>query len=489
MADTTKGGSGDDARPIIVLFHRDLRLMDHPALVAACETGAPVICLYIRDEDAEGRFALGGASKWWLHHALAAHADALEAAGNRLILRSGAIVGVLQDIVASHGCGGIYLSRGYEPWVVAREQAIHAAFTEADVAVKRFAGRLLIDPDTIRTKGGAVYKVYTPFWRAIFERGVRAPIDAPATIRASEKHPDSEDLDSWDLLPTEPNWAEGFEPHWKPGADEGEARFLVFVDLGMAQYDTQRDRPDIDGTSRLSPHYHHGELSVAACYHAADAERSKGGKGATGAETFMKELVWREFSYHLLYHFPHLPTAPFKEQFAEFPWRSDADQLKAWQRGKTGYPIVDAGMRQLYEIGWLHNRVRMIVGSFLTKNLLLPWQDGEAWFWDCLVDADLASNSASWQWVSGSGADAAPYFRIFNPVTQSERYDPEGDYIRRFVPELANMPKKYIHAPWNAPQSVLDRAGVTLGDTYPLPIVDHKETRQRALDAYEKIKK
>lgn len=475
-------------RPIVVLFHRDLRTEDNPALLSASETGAPVIPLYIEDNEAAGDWVIGGASRWWLHHSLVALQKSLEALGSPLVLRAGTSVDVLKDLASSHDIAAIYMSRGYEPWVRSREEKVHEAFASNGVEVKRFQARLLLDPDHIRTKTGAIYKVYTPFWRALSAKGARPPVAAPEHLKAPDAAIESDRLEDWDLLPTKPDWSGGFTPLWQPGSPGAAQRFETFLDDHLHNYDELRNRPDLPGTSRLSPHFQFGEISPAACFETVSRIHADDKKRATGAETFLKELVWREFSYHLLYHFPHLPVAPFKEQFNDFPWREDEGSLKAWQRGQTGYPIVDAGMRELYATGWMHNRVRMIVGSFLTKNLLLPWQLGEAWFWDCLVDADLASNSASWQWVSGSGADAAPYFRIFNPVSQSERYDPDGDYIRRWVPELAALSKKDIHAPWEAPQLALRQAGVELGVGYPQPIVDHKKTRQRALDAYEEIK-
>ncbi|MEL6299074.1 MAG: deoxyribodipyrimidine photo-lyase [Pseudomonadota bacterium] len=473
--------------PVIVLFDRDLRVDDNPALAKAAETGQPVIPLYVEDVDEAGAWAPGGAKKWWLHHSLEALGRDLKKLGAELVLRRGDTITIVSDIARKTGATGVYLCRGYEPWAPARERALNDVLGKDDITVTRTAGRLLIEPDQIRTKTGDVYKVYTPFWRAVSNAGVRTPVDAPHSLNGFAGKIASDTLADWGYLPTKPDWAEGFEDVWAPGADGGRERFAAFVDDAIADYDDKRNRPDLPGTSRLSPHFHHGEVSPARCWFAVlplldDKKTSK------GAETFLKELVWREFSYHLLFNFPHLPVAPFREQFSAFPWRSDKTALKAWQRGRTGYPIVDAGMRELWATGWMHNRVRMIVGSFLTKNLLLPWQDGEAWFWDCLVDADLASNSASWQWVSGSGADAAPYFRIFNPVKQSETYDPHGDYIRKWVPELAGLETKQIHAPWDATASQLKAGKVSLGDSYPQPIVGHKETRERALAAYDKIK-
>jgi deoxyribodipyrimidine photo-lyase len=475
-------------RPIIVLFHRDLRVSDHPALNAAVETGAPIIPLIVYDETSPGPWVPGGASKWWWHHSIASLEGELEALGVRLILRRGPTVDVARDLITETNADGLYLSRGYEPWLCALEKTLHDTFASDDFSVRRFRGRLLFDPDHVRTKTGDIYKVYTPFWRAVFAKGVVPPLKAPSSIRASGQALASDDLASWELTPTKPNWAERFGEVWSPGRAGAEEKLDAFLADALADYDEARDLPGHRGTSRLSPHLHFGEISALEVWHRVLPLFDTAGRHEKGAETYLKELVWREFSYHLLYHFPHIPEAPFKAQFSAFPWREDDDGLRAWQRGRTGYPIVDAGMRELWATGWMHNRVRMIVGSFLTKNLLIPWQAGEAWFWDCLVDADLASNSASWQWVSGSGADAAPYFRIFNPITQSERYDPDGAYIRKWVPELKKLPNKHIHAPWQAPAEVLRAANVTLGKSYPQPILDHKETRERALKAYEQVK-
>jgi deoxyribodipyrimidine photo-lyase len=288
-------------------------------------------------------------------------------------------------------------------------------------------------------------------------------------------------------LPSKPDWAGGLRDAWQPGEAEARKRLTAFLDGPIGDYAVLRDRPDLAATSRLSPHLHFGEISPAQCWHAASIKSGKG--EAKGAGTFLRELVWREFSYHLLFHNPDLPDAPFRREFAAFPWARDhGDMLRDWQLGRTGYPIVDAGMRELWTTGWMHNRVRMIAASFLIKNLMIPWQAGEAWFWDTLVDADLANNAASWQWVAGSGADAAPYFRIFNPVTQGLKFDPDGAYVRRWVPELSRLAAPDIHCPWESPATVLAAAGVRLGKTYPHPIVDHRAARLRALEAYEHVK-
>ncbi|MEM7774551.1 MAG: deoxyribodipyrimidine photo-lyase [Pseudomonadota bacterium] len=474
-------------RPILVLFYRDLRIGDHPALTAAVKANRPVVPLYVFDARSPGNWAPGGASRWWLHHALQQLDTELKDLGNRLVIRDGNIVETALTVADEVAADSIYFTRGYEPWWRTVETSLDQRGQDMGLAVKRFGGRLLLEPEEVTTKTGDPYKVYTPFWRSVSGRRLRQPVGPITSLKRPGRFKiKSLKVADLDLRPTAPNWARGFEPIWQPGRVGARAALESFVAERIAGYHEARDRPDISGTSRLSPHLHFGEISPAECWAAASA--ASAGLPNVGVETFLKEVVWREFSYHLLFHWPDLPEAPFRDQFAAFPWRDDDAALRAWQRGATGYPIVDAGMRELWETGWMHNRVRMIVASFLTKNLLLPWQAGEAWFWDCLVDADLASNAASWQWVAGSGADAAPYFRIFNPVKQGQTYDPDGSYVRRWVPELAKLASRHIHAPWEAPEAALQSADVRLGETYPKPIVDHKHTRDRALSAYATIK-
>ena len=476
-------------KTILLWLRQDLRLADHPALAAALAVGAPVVPVYILDDAAAGKWKPGGASRWWLHHSLGDLARALEARGARLVLRRGDSADVLAGIAAETGAAAVHCTRCYEPWAVALEDDVRTRLAQQGVEVKRFGGSLLREPEQVCTKDGGPFKVYTPFWRALTSEWKPAvPLPAPERIPAPRKLPSSETLALFDLTPTKPDWAAGFAEHWAPGEGGALARLDTFLLGALAGYCDDRNRPDLEGTSRLSPHLHFGEISPRMCWHRARAAAA-GVRGCErGLETFLKEIAWREFSYHLLVHFPHLPEAPFRPEFSHFPWASDAPLLKSWQRGRTGYPIVDAGLRELWATGWMHNRVRMIVASFLVKDLRIPWQDGAAWFWDTLVDADLASNSASWQWVAGSGADAAPYFRIFNPVTQGQKFDPNGDYIRRWVGEIARLPNSCIHAPWEAPALVLAQAGVELGSSYPLPMVDHALARQQALAAYERVK-
>lgn len=476
--------------PIILWFRRDLRLSDHPALAAAVTRSDAVVPVFVHDDQAAGKWALGAASRWWLYGSLTGLAKAIAARGGRLVLRRGATAAVLEEIARETGAEAVYCSRSIEPWAARLEEETRIRLGAAGIALKRFGGTLLHDPHQLKTQADGPFKVYTPFWRALSARvNVGRPIEAPGRFGAPKNAVASDRLERWGLRPKAPDWAGGLRETWSPGEEGAQARLTAFLDEALIDYADRRNRPDQAGTSRLSPHLAFGDISPRQCWAAAEAAAAHHGRKAeTGCATFLKELAWREFSAHLLHHFPKLPEAPFREEFAHFPWRRDTAGLAAWQRGRTGYPIVDAGMRELWATGWMHNRVRMIVASFLIKDLLVPWQEGEAWFWDTLVDADLANNAASWQWVAGSGADAAPYFRIFNPVTQGETFDPAGRYVRRWVPELAALPDTAIHAPWQAPEAVLAKAGVVLGKTYPPPIVDHGRARQHALAAYERVK-
>jgi deoxyribodipyrimidine photo-lyase len=377
-----------------------------------------------------------------------------------------------------------------EPWAAALDARLHATLAAEGVALKRFGGALLVEPEAVCNQAGEPFRVYSAFARAAMALpSPRAPLPAPSRLRGLRDAPVGLAVEDLDLLPRKPDWAGGLRSTWTPGEAGARQRLDTFLAGPIAAYKANRDRPDLPATSSLSPHLHFGEISPNACWHAASAVIAAGGEGEAGARKFVSELLWREFSAYLLHHWPDLPEAPFRPEFAAFPWARDAALLAAWQKGLTGYPIVDAGMRQLWQTGWMHNRVRMIVASFLVKDLLQPWQDGEAWFWDTLVDADLANNAASWQWVAGCGADAAPYFRVFNPVKQGNTFDPDGAYVRRFVPELARLPAEHIHAPFEAPEAVLAAAGVRLGESYPRPIVDHGAARRRALAAFEAIKR
>ena len=470
---------------VIVWFRKDLRLSDNLALLAAVEHGGPVIPVYVREESSG---PLGGAQEWWLHHSLAALSSSLEKASSRLVLTSGDAERILRDLISETGADTVLWNRRYDPTGMATDKALKQKLRDDGLTVRSFSGQLLHEPSRLQTKSGGPYRVYTPFWRAL-EGGEEphAPVDAPKSLKAPELWPKSEKLPDWKLLPTRPDWAKDFSDIWTPGENGALEKLDDFIDGALKGYEEGRDFPAEPATSLLSPHLAAGEISPAAVWHAT--------KGlsrhipSNDIIRFRKEIVWREFCYHLLFHFPELDEKNWNGSFDAFPWRDDETSFKAWTRGMTGYPIVDAGMRQLWQHGIMHNRVRMIVASFLIKHLLIDWRKGEKWFRDTLVDADPASNAANWQWVAGSGADASPFFRIFNPILQGEKFDGDGEYVRRFVPELEKLERKYIHKPFEASKEVLKKAGVELGKTYPLPIVDHGKARERALAAYAAVKK
>ena len=472
-------------KPVIWWLRQDLRLSDNDALLGAVASGGPVLPVFVLDDEAAGAWSPGGASRWWLHMSLASLAEAIGKRGGTLVLRRGRAEEIIPALAEETGAATVFAGRLYQPWARARDRRIAAALKERGVAIEGARTTLLFEPWEIETKAGGPYGVYTPFSRACFDRlPPPEPAPAPRRIPAPDPLPASDRLEDWALLPTKPDWAGGLREAWRPGEAGAAERLARFLEHGLEAYDETRNRPDLETTSGLSPHLAWGEISPATIWHAVTPAKARQSKAT---RVFLQELLWREFSYHLLWHRPGMPEEPLKPAFAEFPWRNDPAALEAWRRGRTGYPIVDAGMRQLWQTGWMHNRVRMIVASFLIKHLLLRWQEGEAWFWDTLVDADLASNSASWQWVAGSGADAAPYFRIFNPILQGEKFDPDGDYVRRFVPELAMLPAEVIHRPWEAEEAVLKRAGIVLGRDYPEPIVEHGAARARALAALDSI--
>ncbi|MBN8873340.1 MAG: deoxyribodipyrimidine photo-lyase [Rhodospirillales bacterium] len=463
--------------PVILWFRNDLRLADHPALQAALATGAPVLPLYV--QDTQDRWALGAASRWWLHHSLAALTADLRARGADLLLRRGAAAEILPALAAEVGADIVFTGAPTEPAERARDRAVAEALQADGRALRRVRTTLLFPPETLRNRSGKPFAVYTPFAKAcLAQPDPPPPSPAPKAIPHARR-PAGDTLESWNLLPHQPDWAGGMRATWTPGEAGATARLAAFAGARAARYGSDRDRPDRDGTSMLSPHLHFGEVSPAQVWHAT----------GRGQPVFIRELLWREFCHHLLWHHPTMPDAPLRAAFAAMPWRDDPAGLRAWQRGRTGIPLVDAGMRQLWEIGWMHNRVRMLVGSFLVKHLLLPWQEGERWFWDTLVDADLGNNAGGWQWIAGCGADAAPYFRVFNPVLQGRKFDPDGAYVRRWVPELARLDTRFIHAPWDAPASVLAEAGITLGRSYPHPIVDLMAGRDRALAAFATLPK
>ncbi len=477
--------------PVILWFQQDLRVQDHPALSAAVASGRPVVPVYILDEEGSGRWAPGGASRWWLQNSLASLRSSLEKLGSGLVLRRGPARKVLATLIAETGATSVFVTRRYEPYTAKLERTLAAALKKDGIEFSRFGGTLLFEPDALATKEGRPYKVFTPFYKACLARlPTTSPAKAPSSVAAPPQLPNSDRLADWALLPTSPDWAGGLRTTWAPGEQGAGARLDTFLTNAITDYERCRDRPDKPGTSQISPHLHFGEISPRLCWQKARfALEMNDHRGESGCTAFLRELIWREFSYHLLHHWPSLPEEPFRADFKDFPWEENAANLQAWQEGRTGYPMVDAGMRQLWHTGWMHNRVRMVVASFLVKHLLIPWQAGAAWFWDTLVDADLANNSAGWQWVAGCGADAAPFFRIFNPTIQGQKFDPDGAYVRQWVPELAALPNAFIHQPWTAPSHVLSDAGVVLGKDYPGPIVDHATARRRALDALQQLRR
>ena len=469
---------------VIHWFRQDLRLADNPALTEAARAGQ-VLPVYILDDEAAGDWAMGGASRWWLHRSLEALNDSL---GRRLRVMRGGADRLLPKLAKEVGADAVYWNRCYEPWRIERDSRIKQRLQESEIEVHSHAGSLLWEPWQVLKADGAPYRVFTPFYRkgCLQQPAPRKPLAVPdVTWVAKEDEP--EPIDSLGLLPDHP-WHESFAAHWQIGEAAALRRLDEFLHNGLVGYKKGRDCPARENVSRLSPALHFGELSPNQVWYAA-AEAAVAKNCERDLESFHSELGWREFSYYLLYHFPQLPEQNFQSQFDGFSWRKDDSQLRCWQRGQTGVPLIDAGMRELWQTGYMHNRVRMVVASFLVKNLRLHWREGERWFWDCLVDADLASNSASWQWVAGSGADAAPYFRIFNPVLQGEKFDPGGAYVRRWVPELAGLPDKWLHKPWEAPADVLLQAGVEPGKSYPRPIVDLAASRKAALDAYSRLRK
>lgn len=472
------------AGPALVWFRQDLRLMDNPAFTAGCSFASGVIPVFIWSPEEEGPQAPGAASRWWLHHSLTALQQALRESGSQLLLRRGSAQTVLGELIRVTGARAVFWNRRYEPAAIARDTALKKALLAAGVQVESFNSNLLFEPWEIATKTKQPYQVFSPYWRACLAgAAVEKPLPVPAKAPTPASWPESEKLDALGLLPRI-DWAAGLRAAWRPGEAGAHDLLERFLDEAIAHYGTDRDRPEHPGTSRLSPHLHFGEISPRQIWHAVQARIKEGARALVAqGEHFLREVGWREFAHHLLYHFPHTVTKPLRPEFERFPWSRDRKKLRAWQRGQTGYPIVDAGMRELWHTGWMHNRVRMIVASFLVKDLLISWQEGAAWFHDTLVDADLANNTLGWQWTAGCGADAAPYFRVFNPVIQAMKFDPDGTYVRHWVPELAQLPLPYLHRPWTAASALLRQAGVKLGKTYPWPLVDHGEARARALAA------
>ncbi|MCE9649778.1 MAG: DNA photolyase family protein [Parvibaculum sp.] len=468
---------------VIVWFRRDLRLADNPALSAAVARGEPVIPVYLLDPDV----TLGGASQWWLHGSLEALARDLERLGAPLILRRGIAAEVIPALLRETQAGSIHWNRRYEPSAMARDSDLKTKLVAAGVEVRSFNGSLLAEPREVKTAAGGPYKVFTPFWHALLGKEPFAPpLPAPLVMKTVSGLP-SDDLASWALRPVTPDWAGGLRAAWRPGEISAARGLAGFLDKNVQSYKEERDKPAI-ASSRMSPHLHWGEISPRLIWHAADMHAQENPAAASGVAAFRRQLGWREFCAHLLYRWPGIVDHAWKPEYENFAWRNDETSFRLWARGQTGYPIVDAGMRELWRTGWMHNRVRMIAASFLVKDLLIDWRRGADWFEDTLVDADLANNRCGWQWVAGSGADASPFFRIFNPVTQGEKFDPAGDYVRTHVSELGRLDPRFIHRPWEASGAALADAGIVLGENYPMPMVDHAAARLRALGALANMK-
>ncbi|WP_102868109.1 cryptochrome/photolyase family protein [Pseudovibrio exalbescens] len=463
----------------IMWFRQDLRVGDNPALRAAALAGK-VIPLFIQEDEDAGDLALGGASKVWLHHALCSLNQSLD---GHLLVRAGPALPILEELIEATNAEGVYWNRCYEPWRMARDTEIKAVLKARGTHCESHNGNLLWEPWEVNKKDGTPYHVYTKFYRrgCLEAHAPRSPLPKPEELTFACEKQEASAIDELKLLPRR-DWGETIGKSWEISEDGAHKRLSDFLEEGLHGYKDDRNYPRKPNVSRLSPYLHFGQISphqIWAAVHHHDIDRD--------ADHFLSELGWREFSYNLLYNNPDLPSTNLQKKFDAFPWREDQTALKAWKKGLTGFPVVDAGMRELWQTGYMHNRLRMVVGSFLVKNLMLDWRLGERHFWNCLFDADLANNSAGWQWIAGCGADAAPYFRIFNPILQGEKFDPDGTYTRHYVPELAHMPDKFLFRPWEAPELVLKEAGVTLGETYPKPIVDVKASRERALEAFKSL--
>jgi deoxyribodipyrimidine photo-lyase len=469
-------------KPLIVWLRQDLRVADNPALEAAAATGRPIVPLYIYEDHALWR--PGTASRWWLHGSLENLAAHLRTLGLTLIFRRGNAARQLNKVITETDAHGVYWNRCYDPEAVRHDHSIETELKRRGLAAETFNSSLLFEPWEIKNRSGGPYRVFTPFWKAASQFKPRPASTSKLKASPCRKQIESDDLASWNLRPKAPTHLSGLRETWEPGESAARTAWETFLDDVSDSYHAKRDYPGIPATSRLSAHLHFGEISPHQIWTACErAEPTR------GLAAFQRQLMWREFSHHLLYHFPRMATDPLREEFAAFPWHVDRKTLKIWQQGQTGYPIVDAGMRELLQTGSMHNRVRMIVASFLVKHLLQPWQAGAAWFWDTLVDADLANNAASWQWVAGCGTDASPFNRVFNPTLQGQKFDGDGAYVRRWVPELAALPDKYIHIPWEAPRADLHFAKVRLGRNYPIRIIEHATGRRQALAALKRLKK
>ena len=471
---------------ILVWLRKDLRLQDHPALHAAILEGKQILPVYIWDPEEGGQWSPGAASRWWLHHALLSLSEDIQSLGGNLILRKGKAAEILPSLAKEQNISKVFYSRAYDPPGIATQEAVEEALDQAGVDPGSFNASLLQEPWETKNGTGKPFQVFTPYWRKSRQVIYREPAKYPLSkLSFVSQNISSSTVHDLGLLPHH-SWHQKLEDHWDVSENAAHVQLERTVNEVTKSYATRRNNPSVDGTSRLSPYLAWGLISPRQICQAVLQAESEGSH--RGENKYLVEIGWREFSYHLLYHFPSLPDQPLRAKYASFPWIEDQANLKRWQFGNTGYPMVDAGMRQLYETGWMHNRVRMVVASFLVKHLLLSWNDGARWFWDTLVDADLASNTQGWQWAAGCGADAAPYFRIFNPITQGEKFDTQGEYARRWIPSLEKLPNKWVFRPWEAPADILESSGLDLGDNYPEPCIDHTEGRTRALAALATLK-
>lgn len=464
----------------IIWFRQDLRINDNPAFAYALENFDSILGLYIHDKKPRES---GGASKWFLHYTLENFSNSLKNSHKvDLIFKKGDSEKILEKVINEVNPDGVFWNRIYEPENIKRDKKIKETIKKAEIDVKSFNGSLLVEPWQIKNGSGEYYKVFTSFYKkAISDHKPREIIEnSKKQSKSLRTNITSLKLEELNLLPQKPDWSKKMLDYWNFGEEAAAENLDEFLNGKVSDYKNNRDIPSIEGTSKLSPYLHFGVISPHQIFHKAENLKN--------SEKFISEIYWREFSYNLMFNFEKMDQENFRPEFDNFPWQNNKEFLHKWQSGNTGYPIVDAGMRELWETGWMHNRVRMIVGSFLTKHLLTHWKAGEKWFWDTLVDASPANNTASWQWIAGCGADAAPYFRIFNPVKQGEKFDPDGDYVKRWVPELYELPKEFIHKPWEADENILEAANLELGNDYPYPIVNHSMAREAALKAYQKMK-
>ncbi|KAA0795837.1 deoxyribodipyrimidine photo-lyase [Bacillus sp. JAS102] len=469
---------------IIVMFQKDFRLYDNPALFEAAQSGE-VLPLYVYDET----FSIGSASKWWLHHAIIDVKKQLEALGSTLIIRKGSTQEEILSLVEQLGITAVYWNICYDPDRLQSNQKMKMMLEDKGITCKEFNSHLLLEPWIIKKKDNTEYKVFTPFYNAFQKQVIPKPTSKVQSIKGVSTLPVNLPVSALHLLPTIP-WTSHMESIWEPTEEGAYKTCKKFFSSKLVSYSEGRDFPNQNAHSMLAPYLSFGQISVKLIYHYLinKSNEKQCSLFEQQVNSFIRQFIWREFSYYLLYHYPFTVYKPLNKNFEHFPWNNEEELLRVWQKGETGYPFIDAGMRELWQTGFMHNRARMAVASFLVKHLLIPWQEGAKWFMDTLLDADIANNTMGRQWVAGSGADASPYFRIFNPITQGEKFDKDGEYIRKWVPELRDMPNKYIHKPWEAPEHILQKANIKLGDTYPLPVVDHKAARERALCAYKSMK-